>query len=88
MAGTPVPAEYCFLVTSLPPSSSPPPTHFFLSHKKKAQVFYIHFVKSCVAHTNWRGFLLLEPFPFSEPGLQARQAWAQPLLGKEGQLGF
>lgn len=51
----PVPAEYCFLVTFLPPSLS----SSFFSHKKKAQVFYIHFAKCCVVHTNWCGFLLL-----------------------------
>lgn len=69
-AGTPAPAEYCFLITFF---LLPLPPTLFLSHKKKAQVFYIHFAKSCVAHTNWRGFLLLSLSlaSFSEPGLPA-----------------
>lgn len=86
--GTPAPAEYCFLVTFLPPSLSP----FFLSHKKKAQVFYIHFAKSCVVHTNWRGFLLLSLSlsPFSEPGLPASTGMGPTslLVGRGTSSGF
>lgn len=81
-AGTPAPAEYCSLVTFFPPSLSP----FFLSHKKKAQVFYIHSAKSCVVHTNWCGFLLLSlslPCPQSQH-YRPVQSWAQPACSLEG----